>query len=444
MSPSRLFFFAGRPREGEPVALEAIELLERLPAGHELAMAYANVSQRRMVVQDSAEAVAWGNRAITLARRLDDTEAEVYALTNIAAAEFRADADEGRLKLERALALAQRHGLEEHAGRIFSLLVMYSVRYRKLRFVERHLEAGYEYCTERGLDTWRLYLLGCRARLELDLGRWDEAADSAALVLREPRSAHLARGWALAALGLLRARRGDADASTPLEDARALVDPTREVDRISQVAAAIAEAAWLTGDHATVARVTDEALALALDQGDSWAASELGYWRWQAGHHDRLPETLVANPYLLSIAGEWEKAGELWREIGCPYEAALALAAGDDPLAVRQAIDRLQQLGARPAAAVVARGLRERGVRGVPRGPRPRTRENPAGLTPRELDVLALLSEGLRNAQIAQRLVVSEKTVDHHVSAILRKLEVRTRGEAGAEAARRGLVSREP
>jgi DNA-binding NarL/FixJ family response regulator len=89
----------------------------------------------------------------------------------------------------------------------------------------------------------------------------------------------------------------------------------------------------------------------------------------------------------------------------------------------------------------VARRLRQRGVRGVPRGPRLSTRENLAGLTARELEVLALVAEGLRNAHIAQRLVLSPKTVDHHVSAILRKLDVSTRGEASAEAAPRGLLS---
>ena len=112
----------------------------------------------------------------------------------------------------------------------------------------------------------------------------------------------------------------------------------------------------------------------------------------------------------------------------------------DDPGVARSAIEQLQQLGARPAAAIVARRLRERGIRGVPRGPRPRTRENPAGLTARELEVLPLIAEGLRNSQIAKRLIVSEKTVDHHVSAILRKLDVQTRGEAAAEAARLGLT----
>lgn len=439
---SRLLFFAGRAAEGEPVVLEAIEVLERLPAGHELAMAYGNLSQRRMVVADVAEAVAWGERTLELARDLDDTEAEVYARTNIGAAEFRRDPDEGWLELERTLGLAQRHGLEEHAGRIFALLVMFPLRYRRYDLAGRHLDAGLEYCTERGLDTWRLYLLGCRARLELDAGRWDDAADSAALVLRDPRCVHLARGWALGVRGLVRARRGDAEAYGPLEEAYALVKPTQEVDRIPRAAAALAEAAWLTGDRAAVEQVTDEALVLALGRRDAWAIGELAQWRWRAGFRDELPELGVANPYGLSIAGEWKRSAEMWEETGCPYEAALARADSDKPEPLREALDRLRSLGAQPAAAIVARRLRELGERRVPRGPRPRTRENPAGLTPRELEVLELLAEGLRNAEIAQRLVVAQKTVDHHVSAILRKLDVRTRGEAGAAAVRLGLTDR--
>ena len=436
---SRLLFFAGRASEAEPLVLEAITVLEQLPPGHELAMAYANLSQRRMVVEDAVEAMASGTRALGVARALGDSEAEVYALSNMAAAEFRRNPDAGHAHLETALELAKRHGHEELAGLTCSRLVMFPVRYRRFDMAQAHLEDGLEYCAERGLDTFRLYLLGCRARLQLDLGHWDEAADSAELALRDPRSAQLARTWALVTLGLLRARRGDAEASSALEEAHAMVRPTFELDRIAQVGAARAEHAWLTGDHAAVARITDDAIALAVDRRDPWAVGELAYWRWRAGVQDQLPAAVVAEPYRLSISGDWAHAAERWREVGCPYETALALADADDETALHRALEHLHALGARPAAAIVARRLREHGVRGIPRGPRPQTRENPAGLTTRELEVLALVAEGLRNAQIAERLVVSEKTIDHHVSAILRKLDVRTRGEASAQAVRLGI-----
>ena len=140
------------------------------------------------------------------------------------------------------------------------------------------------------------------------------------------------------------------------------------------------------------------------------------------------------------MSGDWASAAQLWSDLGCPYDAALALAGADDDYALRRAFDELQRLGAQPAAAIVAHRLRARGVRGLPRGPRTSTRENPASLTPREVEVLRLVAQGLRNAEIAALLFLSEKTVAHHVSAILRKLGVRTRGQASAAAARLGLV----
>jgi DNA-binding NarL/FixJ family response regulator len=139
------------------------------------------------------------------------------------------------------------------------------------------------------------------------------------------------------------------------------------------------------------------------------------------------------------MTGDWEAAAQRWRAVGCPYEAAIALADGDRETSLRAALDELGRLGARPAAAVVGRRLRELGVRGVARGPRPATRANPANLTARELEVLALVAEGLRNADIAQRLFISAKTVEHHVSAILSKLGARTRSEAARAAARLGI-----
>ena len=437
---SRLMFFVARVREGEALALEAVELLERLPPGHELAMAYCNVSQRRTVVESLEAAIAAGSRALDLARRLNDTEATVYALTNIGAAEFQAGVEEGLGKLEEALALALQDDLEDYAGRAFFSIVFDALRLHRFDLADDYLGPGLEYCRERGLDTWRLYLLGCRARTELDRGQWDRAAETAVLVLRDPRSAPVPRGMALTTLGLVRARRGDPEADAPLSEEHALAWPTQELLRVAPVVAAKTEAAWLAGDTTAVEQETEAALSLALQRQAPWVVGELACWRWRAGLRDRLARGAAAEPYALTLAGKAAQAAKVWRELGCPYDAALALADSDAAQPLRRAHAELQALGARPGVAIVARKLRERGVRGVPRGPRSSTRANSAGLTARELEVLALIARGLRNAAIADELVVSEKTVDHHVSAILRKLDVRTRGEAAAEATRLGLL----
>jgi DNA-binding NarL/FixJ family response regulator len=128
-----------------------------------------------------------------------------------------------------------------------------------------------------------------------------------------------------------------------------------------------------------------------------------------------------------------------WQKVRA-CDAALALACSGDPLLMRRALGMLHDLGAQPAAAVVARRLRSLGARGLPRGSRPTTAANPASLTTRQVEVLTLLAAGLANPEIAERLVLSDRTVDNHVSAILRKLGVRNRADARAAALRLGLV----
>jgi DNA-binding NarL/FixJ family response regulator len=95
-----------------------------------------------------------------------------------------------------------------------------------------------------------------------------------------------------------------------------------------------------------------------------------------------------------------------------------------------QGLAVLDGIGAAPAAAVARRRLRAAGVTQIPRGPQPATRAHPAGLTGRQQQILELVARGLTNAEIADRMVLSVRTVDHHVSAVLAKLGMTSRREA--------------
>lgn len=427
-SLSRLYRFLGRTKDAAEVGRQAVASLEGLPPSRELALAYVNLGHLYTVAEEGDQASAWTAKALELADELDDAEVRVYALTNIGAVQVLADDPQAPAGLERSRELALRAGFEEHAGRAYLNLVWWPLLRRRYDLIDRYLETGLEYCAERGLDLWRLFFLAVRARVELDRGRWVDAGDLAGAVLRDRRTWPVPRVLALTVLGLVRARRGDPGAWPLLDEALELASLSGELQRIGPAATASAEAAWLEARHEAVASETGAALDLAC-------------WRRRAGVVETT-EGPVAEPYAAELAGEHERSAELWTTLGCPYDAALALAGAHDDGVLRRALDELQRLGATPAAAIVARRLRERGVRGLPRGPRAATKENPAGLTVREVEVLALVGEGLRNAAIAERLFLSEKTVGHHVSAILRKLGVRTRGEASAEARRPGIAAK--
>ncbi len=419
----------------------AVEVLEQCPPGRELAAAYGSLAYVELQENDLDKARSAFDRALELADRFDDTEVGLHALNTIGWSELCAGDPAGREKLVRSLELAERAGLDEHIGRAYIHLADIAQRNRDYELADRYIPPGVEYCSERGLDLWVRYLHIYRARTELDRGRWDAAIEAIPPSVVQPGTP-LPRIVALVVVGLVRARRGDPGQWEALDEAAELANASAELEWLAPTAAARAEAFWLSGKTETAAAETEVVLRACTQSRAIWWAGELAYWRRRCGVVEDAPPG-VAEPWAQQLAGDWEGAAASWRVIGCPYEEALALAEADDEEPLRRSLELLQQLDAGPPTAHVARRLRERGARRLPRGPRRTTRANAGGLTRRELEVLSLVVRGLHNRQIAERLFLSERTVEHHVSAILRKLGVSTRGRASVRALQLGLCDQD-
>lgn len=412
---SRRLACAARERESAPCIDAALVVLEALPPTPDLALGYGLKAYGCIEQGDEEGTRRWGGRAVELADQLGAVYPKIYALNTMGTSELFRGRDP-ELLLE-SLRLAREHDLDEPVGRaLMNLCTGYSEQ-RRLEELDFVVEAVAD-CDRRGLELWRRYLVVNVAEMHLALGRWDEAADAVAPIIASLESAKLLRLVALCVSAKVRLRRGDPGAREALQEAEAVAAGHQGLPWSRCIALLRAEFAWLDGTDVRV--VTDEALADSRSAGELWGVDELLLWRRLGGVTGDQP----------SGRTPWSTPSPAtWRKMGAGFDAGLALLEQGDAL---EALALLQLVGAHGTAARVAKDLRERGVRELPRGPRSSTRSNPAQLTDRELDVVRLVAEGLANSAIAEYLVLSTKTVDKHVSAALHKLGLSSRREVGA------------
>ncbi|WP_062304796.1 ATP-binding protein [Demequina subtropica] len=435
---SRLSWFLGRGADAERYATRAIASLEPHGETPALAMALSNLAQLRMLAMDDAEVTRWGGRALALATRLGETEIQAHALNNLgASAVMSGRVEEGTARLHQSLDVALAGGLEEHVARAYTNLGAVAVEQRRYGPGMRELEAGIRYCEERDLDSWTRYMQAWRCVALGDLGRFEESLAVARIVLGASGVAPVSAIPAAAAAGRVAARRGD-DPVAYLSMASDLASGTGELQRIAPASCAAAEDAWLRGAASEVEDLTRSAWDLALDHRDPWALGELAWWRLLGGIESE-PGIDVPEPFARMLAADWGGAARTWTEIGSPVWAAYAAALDPDPAAADRAVRALDELGAPLAVEAVLRTRRQRDLP-LPRRPRGAARTNTAQLTARELEVLRLLGQGLSTPDIARDLVLSPRTVEHHVSAVLRKLGEPTRARAVAAAQRLGAL----
>lgn len=438
---SRLWWFDGNRQQAEKYATLAIETLKDTPTSRAKAMAYSNMSQLKMLSDQLIECIYWGDIAITLAKELNDEEILCHSFNNTGTAQMGVVAlkERGESLLRQSLAIALRNSYHEHAARAYANMASIGIMIKDYPFAEKSLAEGIPFCEERELGSWRSYMLSCKARLLLETGHWNEACELAQYLMKNEDQAPIIRIGALAVCGTVKMRKGEEDALPLLLEAKKIASETMELQRIIPALVALLEYEWLTGTTVLEWEAIEIVnVSLMAQSGTNYKNNDFDFWL-EKTRKQIIPQRERAEGYRHDSPENAAKAAKAWKKIGSPYEQALSLFETSDE-GKKEALSIVQQLGANAIYEKMKLEMRSSGIKSIPRGLRKTTLANPAQLTDRELAVLELLKEGLQNKEIGSRLFISAKTVDHHISSVLFKLDVNSRVKAVQEALRLGII----
>jgi DNA-binding CsgD family transcriptional regulator len=431
---SRLHWFAGDGSRARRLAAEAIEILEPLGDSSELGCAFAGEAQLQMVAGELAKSREWAHRALGLAERVPGSEqTRVHALVTLATCEVSSDPTNIEpLREARRLADAIEDWSEaaRATGNLGHILLGWGLAHEAAPYVDDAVA----HASEHEVRNMQSYAEVTRAWSRLRAGAWDDAERTARAEAEDGSS--VSTLLARTVLAELAVRRGDADVDERLRRLDADAERAGDLQRVAPVLELWTERALLDGGRPRLERLR-ELVDSSPEEGR--AAVRLFAAAAVAGidvSADGLPES---SPFTLVARRDWAAAADAFGAAGWDYDRALMLTHVGGAEALREALETARRLGAEPLARYATRRLRELGAR-VPRGPYRAARENRAGLTARQIEVLGLVVDGRTNAEIADELVVSLRTAEHHVAAVLAKLGASSRREAARRADDLGLV----
>lgn len=437
---SRLWWFEGNRKKAENFAQQAIAMLAGQPSSTVKAMAYSNMSHLKMLSDQASECISWGEKAIAIAKEMNDQETLGHALTNVGSTLMlhQSSVQKGIVLLQQSLDIALKNSYHEQVARVYATMGCNGVIIKDYVFAKTKLAEGINYCEERDLDSLKLYMLSWKARLYLETGYWKEAYSMADNLLKNENLPTVVKMVSLTVLATIKMRRGDTDALSLLLETEAMAFEAMELQRIIPSLTAILEYEWLTGKTIIKTEALQRTIDMIEQSMSSFESNEFAFWLLKARkQHLSLKE--IDEGYEVSSVTKAQKAAAFWERAGCAYTQALALfmASDDDK---RKAITLVHELGANAVYEKMKLEMRCSGIKSIPRGINKATQSNPAFLTGRELEVLYLLKEGLQNKEIAASLFIAAKTVDHHISSILFKLDVNSRNKAVTEAVRQEII----
>ena len=437
---SWLWWFDGNGKKAEDAARKNIELLANHPSSGINAMSFAHLGRLKMLSDETEECLYWSEKAMVMAKELANEEIICYTLNSIGTmyAKNIPTREKGLELLQQSMDVAVKINHEEYIGHAYANLSANAVRMKDYVNAKKILEAAIRFLEERDIDLGTKYLLAYETRLALETGNWAKANGIVSNFIYNDDLPPIGKLGVLIVAGTIKMRRGEAGALPLLQEAMDKALNTCEPQRLAPAITALLEYEWITGQLVIEKPILDDIINMIEQRGNIYENSAFAFWLFKA-RKQKLSLKEFYEGYLTESKAMALKASALWKQLGCPYEQALTLFEGSDDNK-KEAIGIIQKLGADAIYEKLKLEMKSSGIKSIPRGIRKSTKSNPANLTEREVSVIQLLKDGLQNKEIAARLFISPKTVDHHISSIFLKLEVNSRTKAVQEASRLEII----